>query len=118
MPSISWAINFVGHVFVGHVFVGHVIATFPFRIQEIRPPLVDCKAINCRAMDNGHEFQAKFQGHVEDKGIRHASIKPSSPQLNGKVERSRRSDEQEVYQLLGYTGDVDLNAKLSAWEQF
>lgn len=86
-------------------FVDHVIAIFPFRIQEIRT-------------DNGHEFQAKFHWHVEDKGIRHASIKPSSPQLNGKVERSHRSDEQEFYQLLSYTGDVDLNAKLAEWEQF
>lgn len=50
--------------------------------------------------------------------IRHAYIKPSSPQLNGKVERSHRSDEQEFYQLLSYTGDVDLNAKLAEWEQF
>ncbi len=86
-------------------FVDHVIEAFPFRIQEIRT-------------DNGHEFQAKFHWHVEDKGMRHAYIKPSSPQLNGKVERSHRSDQQEFYQLLSYTGDVDLNAKLAEWEKF
>ena len=66
----------------------------------------------------GHEFQAKFHWHVEDRGIRHAYIKPASPQLNGKVERSHRTDEQEFYQLLTYTGDVDLRAKLSEWEHF
>ena len=70
-------------------FVDHIIEKFPFRIREIRT-------------DNGHEFQAKFHWHVEDKGIRHAYIKPSSPQLNGKVERSHRSDQQEFYQLLSY----------------
>ncbi len=86
-------------------FVDHVIETFPFRIREIRT-------------DNGHEFQAKFHWHVEDKGIRHAYIKPSSPQLNGKVERSHRSDDQEFYQLLSYKDDVDLNAKLREWERF
>ena len=69
-------------------------------------------------MDNGHEVQAKFHWHVEDKAIRHAYIKPGSAQLNGKVERSHRSDEQEFYQLLSYTGDVDLNAKLAQWKQF
>ena len=53
----------------------------------------------------GPEFQAKFHWHVEDQGIRHAYIKPSSPQLNGKVERSHRTDEQEFYQLLTYTGE-------------
>jgi transposase InsO family protein len=50
--------------------------------------------------------------------MRHAYIKPSSPQLNGKVERSHRSDEQEFYQLLSYTGDGDLNAKLAEWKKF
>ncbi len=78
-------------------FIGYVIEKFPFRIREIRT-------------DNGHEFQAKFHWHVEDRGIRHAYIKPRSPQLNGKVERSHRSDQEEFYQLLGYKGDVDLEA--------
>jgi len=86
-------------------FVEHIIEKFPFRIREIRT-------------DNGHEFQAKFHWHVEDKGIRHAYIKPSSPQLNGKVERSHRSDQQEFYQLLSYKDDVDLEAKLMDWENF
>ena len=48
----------------------------------------------------------------------HAYIKPRSPQLIGKVERSHRTDQQEFYQLLTYTDDVDLNRKLEAWEQF
>ena len=86
-------------------FVDHVISVFPFRIREIRT-------------DNGHEFQAKFHWHVEDKGIRHAYIKASSPQLNGKVERSHRADEQEFYQLLSYKSDADLKAKLQRWERF
>lgn len=68
--------------------------------------------------DRGHEFQAQFHWHVEDKRIRHVYIKPRSPQLNGKVERSHRSDQEEFYQLLTYIDDVDLNMKLSKWEQF
>ena len=48
-----------------------------------------------------------------------SSIKPSSPQLLGKVERSHRSDEQEFYPRLSYKGDVDLGAKLAdEWEWF
>jgi len=85
--------------------VDHIIDKFPFRIREIRT-------------DNGHEFQAKFHWHVEDLGIRHAYIKRGTPQLNGKVERSHRSDQQEFYQLLSYKGDVDLEAKLDEWERF
>src|SRR5664279_6212166 len=68
--------------------------------------------------DNGHEFQAKFHWHVEDKGIRHAYIKKGTPQLNGKVERSHRSDQEEFYQLLSYKDDVDLETKLEEWENF
>jgi transposase InsO family protein len=49
---------------------------------------------------------------------RHVYIKPRSPRLNGKVERSHGTDEREFYQLLTYTDDVDLNEKLSEWEDF
>ena len=45
-------------------------------------------------------------------------IKARTPQLNGKVERSHRTDQAEFYQLLTYTDDVDLSAKLEAWENF
>ena len=86
-------------------FIDHIIEKFPFRIREVRT-------------DNGHEFQAKFHWHVEDLGIRHTYIKRGTPQLNGKVERSHRSDQQEFYQLLSYKGDVDLEAKLDEWERF
>jgi transposase InsO family protein len=86
-------------------FVDYVIEKFPFRIHTVRT-------------DRGHEFQALFHWHVEDKGIRHVYIKPRSPQLNGKVERSHRTDGEEFYQLLTYTDDVDLNKKLAVWETF
>jgi hypothetical protein len=40
------------------------------------------------------------------EGIRH--VYNRTPQLNGNVERSHRADQQEFYQLLSYTDDVDL----------
>jgi len=86
-------------------FIDYVIEKFPFRIHTVRT-------------DRGHEFQALFHWHVEDQGIRHMYIKPRSPQLNGKVERSHRSDKEEFYQLLTYTDDVNLNMKLAEWERF
>jgi len=86
-------------------FMNYVIEKFPFRISTIRT-------------DRGHEFQARFHWHVEDQGMRHVYIKPQTPQLNGKVERSHRTDQTEFYQLLTYTDDMDLNAKLKAWEDF
>jgi transposase InsO family protein len=86
-------------------FIDYVIAKFPFRIHTIRT-------------DNGHEFQGKFHWHGKDLGIRHVYIKPRSPRLNGKVERSHGTDEGEFYQLLTYTDDMDLNEKLAQWEDF
>jgi len=56
--------------------------------------------------DNGHEFEAKFHWHLEDLGIRHAYIKPRTPRLNGKVERSHDTDQREFYQLISYTDNV------------
>jgi len=82
-----------------------VIEKFPFRIHTIRT-------------DRGHEFQALFHWHVADRGIQHVYIKVRTPQLNGKVERSHRTDKQEFYQLLTYTDDVDLGEKLAEWEFF
>ncbi|NQT76847.1 MAG: IS481 family transposase [Bacteroidetes bacterium] len=86
-------------------FVNYVINKFPFRIKMIRT-------------DNGHEFQAKFHWHCIELGIEHVYIKPGSPNLNGKVERSHRTDKQEFYQLLDYTDDVDLKEKIKVWENF
>jgi transposase InsO family protein len=53
-----------------------------------------------------------------DGRISDAYIKRGTPQLNGKVERFHRSDQQEFYQLLSYKGNVDLEAKLDEWERF
>ena len=45
-------------------------------------------------------------------------IKKGSPHLNGKVERSHRTDKEEFYQLLSYKGDQDLEKKLKSWQDF
>lgn len=86
-------------------FIDYVVDMFPFRIKVIRT-------------DNGHEFRTRFQWHVEELGMIHVHIKPATPRLNGKVERSHLTDQQEFYQLLQYKGDVDLHARLKEWELF
>ena len=45
--------------------------------------------------DNGAEFQSQFHWHAEAQDIRHVYIRPRTPHLNGKVERSHRVDDQE-----------------------
>ena len=68
-------------------FVDEVIRRLPFRVLVIQT-------------DNGAEFQSRFHWHLEAQDIRHVYIRPRTPHLNGKVERSHRVDEQEFYQLL------------------
>ena len=54
--------------------------------------------------DNGAEFQSRFRWHVLDSGIRHIDIKPATPRLNGKVERSHRTDYDRGHNDLSVTG--------------
>ena len=80
----------------------------PFRVELIQT-------------DNGAEFQAAFHWHVTDRGIRHVYIKPATPRLNGKVERSHRIDDEEFYrQLNGIVVDNTelFNQRLQEWEHF
>ena len=82
---------------------------FPFRVLVIQT-------------DNGAEFQSNFHWHLEERDIRHVYIRPRTPRLNGKVERSHRVDEQEFYQLLDKDGIADdirlFNDKLREWEDY
>jgi transposase InsO family protein len=86
-------------------FINYVVALFPFRIKNIRT-------------DNGHEFKTKFSWHVQDLGMIHTYIKPGTPRLNGKVERSHLTDKLEFYQLIEYTNDVDLIKDVKSWELY
>ncbi|TWP43827.1 IS481 family transposase [Lentzea tibetensis] len=89
-------------------FVDHVLAQLPFAVEAIQT-------------DNGAEFQSAFHWHVQDKGIRHIYIKPRTPRLNGKVERSHRIDAEEFYRLLDgvVIDDTNIfNAKLQEWQDY
>ena len=90
-------------------FLDDVLRRLPFRVQVVQT-------------DNGAEFQSRFHWRLEALDIRHVYIRPRTPHLNGKVERSHRIDDQEFYQLLdkdGITDDIHLfNEKLREWEDY
>jgi transposase InsO family protein len=89
-------------------FLDYVVQKLPFRVEVIQT-------------DNGAEWQSSFHWHVLDRGISHVYIKPSTPRLNGKVERSHRIDAEEFYRMLDGVVIDDasvLNAKLEEWERF
>lgn len=67
------------------IFLEQVIEEMPFPIQRIQT-------------DRGLEFFAfKFQEKLKKYAIKFRPIKPRSPHLNGKVERSQRTDLEEFY---------------------
>jgi len=89
-------------------FVDYVLEKLPFHVERTQT-------------DNGSEFQAAFHWHVLDRGIDHVYIKPATPRLNGKVERSQRIDAEEFYRMLDGVVVDDagvFNAKLQEWEDF
>ena len=77
---------------------------------------------SCSEGTTAPSFNHSFHWHLEALDIRHVYIRPRTPHLNGKVERSHRVDDQEFYQLLdqdGITDDIHLfNEKLREWEDY
>ena len=87
-------------------FIDHVLAKLPFQIERVQT-------------DNSAEFGQAFHWHLLDKGIDHVKIRPRTPRLNGKVERSHRIDSDEFYKLLEgeVLDDTRLFAeRLQQWE--
>ena len=89
-------------------FLDYVLSRLPFQVEKIQT-------------DNGAEFQSAFHWHALDKGIGHVYIRPATPRLNGKVERSHRIDAEEFYRLLDgvVIGDAGVfNERLKEWEDY
>ena len=71
-------------------FVDKAIEEFPFPIQRIQT-------------DRAREFFAySFQEHLMECHIKFRPIRPRSPHLNGKVERSQRTDWDEFYSTVDF----------------
>jgi len=88
-------------------FLGHVMDTFQFPIQRVQT-------------DWGTEFfNDLFQCELADHFIKFRPIKPRSPHLNGKVERSQFSDKSEFYSAIPKKErNMDLAPKLLEWQYF
>jgi len=86
-------------------FLEKAVEEMPFPIQRIQT-------------DRGREFFAyKFQQRLMDWGIKFRPIRPRSPHLNGKVERSQRTDLEEFYSSIDLK-DPQLNDRLEEWQHY
>lgn len=86
-------------------FLDCVIDEMPFPIQRIQT-------------DRGREFFAvKVQEKLKYYSIKFRPNKPGSPHLNGKVERSQKTDKTEFYPVVDLTDD-SLDLLLAEWQHY
>jgi transposase InsO family protein len=86
-------------------FLEKAIEEMPFPIERIQT-------------DRGREFFAyAFQERLLKWGIKFRPIKPRSPHLNGKVERSQRTDLQEFYTTVDLQSEK-LADQLQEWQHY
>lgn len=85
-------------------FINQVKKALPFAIKQVQT-------------DNGSEFSEGFTWHLDDLGISHRKTKICSPEENGKVERSHRTDEEEFYQINRFVSIQHCIKLLRQWER-
>jgi len=86
-------------------FLEKIIEEMPFSIQIIQT-------------DQGREFFAyPYQELLMKWGIKFRPIKPRSPHLNGKVERSQRTDLEEFYAIEDLD-NPEPEEKLQEWQYY
>ena len=95
-------------------FVKLIIKKFKFNIETVQT-------------DNGFEFTNRlsykadrntktfFEKELEVNNIKHKLIKPRTPKQNGKVERSHRKDQENLYYEQKFLDFEDFKRKLSRW---
>lgn len=67
-------------------YLDELLARAPFTIKAIQ-------------VDGGSEFKAQFEAACQERGIRLFVLPPSSPKLNGCVERGNRTHREEFYEV-------------------
>lgn len=88
----------------GRDFLQQVLARMPFTVKAVQ-------------IDGGSEFKAEFEAACGALSLPLFVLPPNSPKLNGRVERSHRTHEEEFYEC--YEGELTLAAlrpALRAWE--
>lgn len=95
-------------------FLWLILKKFKFKIETIQT-------------DNGFEFTNRlshtsnrntktyFEKELEAHKIKHKLIKPRTPKQNGKVERSHRKDQENLYYNQKFLSFEDFKRKLSRW---
>jgi len=101
-----------------------VLRLYPQRTADNSLDFLDCMmeempfAFQRIQTDRGREFFAdRFQERLMEYGLKFRPIKPRSPHLNGKVERSQKTDLEEFYPTVDLQAH-DLHDRLSEWQHY
>ena len=86
-------------------FLDYVTEEIPFPIKRLQT-------------DRGLKFfSVKVQEKLTELGIKFRPNKPGSPHLNGKVERSQKTDKTEFYPTIDLTSN-NLDQLLAEWQHY
>jgi len=90
-----------------HFLRERMLVEFPFPIQRVQT-------------DRGCEFVAlNFQDALREQHIKFRPNRPAAPHLNGKVERSQRTDRMEFWSTVDCKADPTvLEAQQRDWQRF
>ena len=94
-------------IHAAHFVENCLLSQFPFPIQRIQS-------------DRGGEFIGEeFQDALRDNHIKFRPNRPRAPHLNGKVERSQRTDRMEFWSTIDNTAPREsLDEQVAQWQQF
>ena len=95
-------------------FVRLIIKKFKFNIETVQTDngLEFTNRLSYKADRNTKTF---FEKELELNNIKHKLIKPRTPKQNGKVERSHRKDQENLYFEQKFLNFEDFKRKLSRW---
>lgn len=94
-------------------FINDLIRYCPFHIQCIQTDndTVFTNRFNPRSWNHVHIFTETLKEH----GVRHRLLPPGAKELNGKVERSHRTDDEEFYWKAPMIGFSSLKQAFAQW---
>ena len=95
-------------------FVKLIIKKIKFNIETVQTDngLEFTNRLSYKADRNTKTF---FEKELELNNIKHKLIKPRTPKQNGKVERSHRKDQENLYYEQKFLNFEDFKRKLSRW---
>jgi len=100
-------------------FAQYVLSTFPFAVRMVQ---TDNDSLFTHWYTAGPKtpLDRPVKAHpftvmVESCGAQHRLIPPRTPRLNGRVERSHQTDDQEFYNLQQYATRADLRRAFARW---